>query len=64
MSIVEMRKLELIALKRDMNSLLERLGHAGCFQIAARERDDAREQPRETSPGGKAPAAEDGRRVA
>ncbi len=34
MSTVPMRKLELIALKRDMNAVLERLGHAGCFQIA------------------------------
>jgi V/A-type H+/Na+-transporting ATPase subunit I len=30
-----MRKLEIIALKRDMNAVLECLGHAGCFQIAA-----------------------------
>jgi V/A-type H+-transporting ATPase subunit I len=29
-----MRKLELVALKRDMNAVLECLGHAGCFQIA------------------------------
>jgi len=34
-STVAMRKLELVALKRDMNALLERLGRAGCFQIAA-----------------------------
>jgi V/A-type H+-transporting ATPase subunit I len=30
-----MRKLELVALKSDMNDVLECLGHAGCFQIAA-----------------------------
>jgi V/A-type H+/Na+-transporting ATPase subunit I len=34
MSTVAMRKLELVALKRDMNAVLEGLGHAGCFQIA------------------------------
>jgi V/A-type H+/Na+-transporting ATPase subunit I len=33
-STVAMRKLEIVALKRDMNSVLECLGHAGCFQIA------------------------------
>ncbi len=33
MSTVTMRKLEIVALKRDMNSVLEALGHAGCFQI-------------------------------
>jgi V/A-type H+/Na+-transporting ATPase subunit I len=36
-----MRKLEIVALKRDMNSVLECLGHAGCFQIAGK--DGARE---------------------
>jgi V/A-type H+/Na+-transporting ATPase subunit I len=34
MSTVAMRKLELVALKRDMNAVLEGLGHAGCFQLA------------------------------
>jgi V/A-type H+-transporting ATPase subunit I len=33
MSTLAMRKLEIVALKRDMNSVLEALGHAGCFQI-------------------------------
>jgi V/A-type H+/Na+-transporting ATPase subunit I len=32
-----MRKLEIVALKRDMNAVLECLGHAGCFQIASPE---------------------------
>ena len=35
MSTVAMRKLEIVALKRDMNAVLECLGHAGCFQIAS-----------------------------
>ena len=34
MSTVTMRKLEIVSLKRDMNAVLEGLGHAGCFQIA------------------------------
>jgi V/A-type H+-transporting ATPase subunit I len=33
MSTVAMRKLEIVALKRDMNEVLESLGHAGSFQI-------------------------------
>jgi V/A-type H+-transporting ATPase subunit I len=28
-----MRRLEIVALKRDMNSVLECIGHAGCFEI-------------------------------
>jgi V/A-type H+-transporting ATPase subunit I len=48
-----MRKLELIVLKRDMNVVLECLGHAGCFQIAAPPKG----QP--DAPGG-ASIAEDG----
>jgi V/A-type H+-transporting ATPase subunit I len=34
-STVVMRRLELVALKRDMNAVLECIGHAGCFQVAA-----------------------------
>lgn len=41
MSTVVMRKLELVALKRDMNAVLECLGRAGCFQIIARKGSDA-----------------------
>ena len=41
MSTVAMRKLELVALKRDMNEVLERLGHAGCFQIAMKVRAES-----------------------
>jgi len=38
-----MRKIELVALKRDMNEVLERLGHAGCFQLAAGGRAGSRD---------------------
>jgi V/A-type H+/Na+-transporting ATPase subunit I len=37
-STVVMRKLEIVSLKRDMNAVLEGLGHAGCFQIAVPSR--------------------------
>jgi V/A-type H+-transporting ATPase subunit I len=40
-----MRKLELVALKRDMNAVLECLGHAGCFQIAAAQGSALRSEP-------------------
>jgi len=33
MGTVAMRRLEIVSLKRDMNAVLECLGHAGCFQI-------------------------------
>jgi len=42
-STVAMRKLEIVALKRDMNSVLEGLGHAGCFQIDKPDCDAASE---------------------
>jgi V/A-type H+/Na+-transporting ATPase subunit I len=32
-STVVMRRLEIVSLKRDMNAVLECLGHAGCFQL-------------------------------
>jgi V/A-type H+-transporting ATPase subunit I len=41
MSTVAMRRLELVALKRDMNDVLEGLGHAGCFQIAVKARAES-----------------------
>lgn len=48
MSTVAMRELELVALKRDMNAVIECLGHAGCFQIAS-------PRPRDASPSKEEP---------
>jgi V/A-type H+/Na+-transporting ATPase subunit I len=57
MSTVVMRKLEIVALKRDMNAVLEGLGHAGCFQIARSARSEGK---REDSRAGSQAEGEEG----
>jgi V/A-type H+-transporting ATPase subunit I len=44
MSILPMRKVEIVALRRDIDAILERLGEAGCFQLASREAGPAEEE--------------------
>jgi V/A-type H+/Na+-transporting ATPase subunit I len=60
MSTVAMRKLEIVALKRDMNSVLEGLGHAGCFQIDPPNRGARSEASASASPSPGRPDEEGG----
>jgi V/A-type H+/Na+-transporting ATPase subunit I len=54
-STVVMRKLEIVSLKRDMNAVLEGLGHAGCFQIALPE---SQAEKTAAAPGASPPEAD------
>jgi V/A-type H+-transporting ATPase subunit I len=50
-----MRRLEIVSMKRDMNAVLEGLGHAGCFQIVVPERKAEKgetEKPEGSASGG------------